>query len=152
MSPRVDAMETNRNIYLSLAELRRRYRAGQDDARHGPLTEFELRCFSQNGEDGIIAEILARIGPETNFFIEFGIENGREGNCVFLADVLDWGGLFLEVDQALYEDLARKYAAAGRITTLNAAVTPENVESLFADAGVPSEPDVLSIDADGPDY
>jgi len=145
-------METDRSIYLSLTELSRRYRAGPDGTRHGPLTEYELRCFSQHGEDGAIAEILARIGSGANWFVEFGIESGREGNCVFLADVLDWTGLFLEADQADYDDLARKYAAADRVTTVNAAVTPENVEDVFANAGVPREPDVLSIDVDGPDY
>jgi len=145
-------METDRSIYLSLAELSRRYRAGREGVRRGNLTEFELRCFSQHGEDGVIAEVLARIGSQDNFFVEFGIENGREGNCVFLADVLDWNGLFLEPDDAFYEELARKYASAARITTLNAAVTPENVEDLFGRAGVPGEPDVLSIDVDGPDY
>ncbi len=31
-------------------------------------------------------------------------------------------------------------------------VTPENIERLFRQAGVPAEPDVLSIDVDGQDY
>jgi len=31
-------------------------------------------------------------------------------------------------------------------------VTPENIESVFGEAGVPPEPDLLSIDVDGPDY
>ena len=35
---------------------------------------------------------------------------------------------------------------------MHAAVTPDNVEELFVQAGVPPEPDVLSIDVDGQDY
>ncbi len=70
---------------------------------------------------------------------------------MFLADVLGWQGLFIEPDEASYSELAAKYAA-GRVQTVNAAVTPQNVESLFAAAGVPAEPDVLSIDVDGQDY
>ena len=85
-------METDRSIYLSIAELRRRYRTQPESTVAGPLTEFELRCFSQHGEDGVIAEILARVGIGAGFFVEFGIETGREGNCVFLADVLGWEG------------------------------------------------------------
>lgn len=143
-------METDRGIYLSMVELVRRYRTPREST--GPLTSFELRCFSQHGEDGVIAELLARVGIGSQFFVEFGIESGREGNCVFLADVLGWRGLFIEPDEAGYSELAAKYGASERIRTQNAAVTPANVESLFAAAGVPPEPDVLSIDVDGQDY
>jgi SAM-dependent methyltransferase len=116
------------------------------------LTEFELRCFSQHGDDGVIAEILSRIGVVTGFFVEFGIESGREGNCVFLADVLGWKGLFIESDETDYAALNRKYIEEERVTSTRAAVTPENVEDLFAAGAVPPEPDVLSIDVDGRDY
>jgi hypothetical protein len=144
-------VEADRAIFLSVAELRRRYAAGAPSAQGGPLTGFELRCFSQHGEDGVVAEILTRVGITNAFFVEFGIEHGREGNCVFLADVLGWEGLFMEPDEASYTELAAKYAV-GRVRTVNAAVTPQNVESLFSAAGVPAEPDVLSIDVDGQDY
>lgn len=145
-------METDRTIYLSLTDLCRRHRTDQRERDRGPLTGFELRCFSQHGEDGVIAEILARIGFGERFFVEFGIESGREGNCVFLADVLNWRGLFIEEDPDNYKDLARKYAATDRVMTVNAVVAPENAEALFARAGVPPEPDVLSVDVDGSDY
>lgn len=145
-------METDRSIYLSIAELRRRYRKQPESKVGGRLTEFELRCFSQHGEDGVIAELLARVGIAARFFIEFGVETGREGNCVFLADVLGWEGLFIEPDEGAYPGLAAKYATAEGIRTVNAAVTPDNVEELFAQASVPREPDVLSIDVDGEDY
>jgi hypothetical protein len=144
-------VEADRAIFLSIAELRRRYAAEAPSAPAGALTGSELRCFSQHGEDGVLAEILIRIGIKRAYFVEFGIEHGREGNCVCLADVLGWQGLFIEPDQASYAELAAKYAS-GRVKTLNAAVTPQNVERLFASAGVPAEPDVLSIDVDGQDY
>jgi hypothetical protein len=38
------------------------------------------------------------------------------------------------------------------VKTLHALVTPENVQALFEQADVPSEPDVISIDVDGSDY
>src|SRR5579862_8260206 len=116
-------MESDRAIFLSMAELGRRYRAAGASPASGPLTASELRCFSQHGEDGVIAEILTRVGITSGFFVEFGIETGREGNCVFLADVLGWKGLFIEPDAASYSELAAKYAA-GHVQTVNAAVTP----------------------------
>lgn len=145
-------LETDRSIYLAIAELSRRYRASEAPSDARALTEFELRCFSQHGEDGVIAEILRRVGRGSSHFVEFGIETGREGNCVFLADVLGWEGLFVEADESDYQSLARKYAATDGVRTLNETITPGNIEDVFASAGVPAEPDVLSIDVDGQDY
>jgi len=150
-SPTPSRLESDRTIYLSLAELGHRYAVGASD-RVGSLTQFELRCFSQNGEDGVIAEILSRTGLLTSFFVEFGVESGREGNCVFLADVLGWKGLFIEADEVSYTALNRKYIEGGRVRTINSAVTPNNVEDLFASAEVPPDFDLLSIDVDGADY
>ncbi len=94
--------QTDRSLYLALAELRRAHELiGEEPRQGGPageLTPWELRAFSQNGEDGVLAEILARIGAPERYFVEFGIEDGREGNSVFLADVAGWRGLFMEGD------------------------------------------------------
>ncbi|MDQ6745797.1 MAG: DUF1698 domain-containing protein [Actinomycetota bacterium] len=145
-------METDRAVFASVAALADRHRAAGAGAPETSLTAFELRGFSQNGEDGVIAELLRRVGVASRYFVEFGIETGREGNCVFLADVLGWPGLFLEADEHSYAALARKYWARRDVTTLKAAVSPENVNELFKQAGVPPEPDVVSIDVDGPDF
>ena len=125
-------------------------------ARHGegghPLTTSELKVFSQNGEDGVIAEIMSRIGPGSRWFVEFGIGEGVEGNCVFLADVLGWRGLFIEGAEAPYPALAHKYGSNPAVSTMHSLVTAENIESLLGSADVPAELDVLSIDIDGNDY
>jgi len=155
-APGASGFETDRSLYLALAELRRAHEAisdgPRDDGRDSELTAWELRAFSQNGEDGVLAEILGRIGAPQRYFVEFGVEAGREGNCVFLADVAGWRGLFVEGDAQLFGELARKYETAADVTTLHALVTAENVEELFRQAAVPEEPDVLSIDVDGADY
>ena len=145
-------MESDRGIFLSISELRRRYASPRAGRSTTPLTEFELRCFSQNGEDGVIAELLARVGVATSFFVEFGVESGREGNCVFLADVLGWSGLFIESDEQQFSELRQKYSANAAVQTLRAAVTANNIERLLGEASVPSELDLLSIDVDGQDY
>lgn len=102
----------------------------------------------------MIAEILRRIGvgPAGGWFVEFGAGPGVEGNCVHLADVAGWGGLFMECDAHDAAQLAAKYADSARVRVIQAAVRPDNVETLFASAGVPVEPDVLSIDIDGNDW
>ena len=144
-------------MYLALSELRRApraHRAEPGELQPTPAHAFELRVFSQNGEDGVLAEILRRVGAPARYFVEFGVESGREGNCVYLADVAGWRGLFMEADEEHVPSCCeRKYAAAqDACTTVRARVTPRNVEELFAQAGVPEEPDVVSIDVDGQDY
>jgi glycosyltransferase involved in cell wall biosynthesis len=149
-------LETDRGLFLALADLRRAH-AEINDAPASPprsdgLTGFEMRGYSQNGEDGVLAEILRRIGTPTRWFVEFGVESGREGNSIYLADVAGWSGLFIEADPERFRALSKKYEAAERITTIEAVVNPNNVEELFERAGVPAEPDILSIDVDGADY
>jgi glycosyltransferase involved in cell wall biosynthesis len=149
-------LATDRALYMALALLAERHRvvSGQPGASAdtGSLAAYELRVFSQNGEDGVLAEILARIGVGERFFVEFGVESGREGNCVYLADVAGWQGLFMDCDDDFFVRLERKYRAEGRVRTVQAMVTSENVHDLFAAGGAPVELDVLSIDVDGADY
>jgi hypothetical protein len=121
-------------------------------ASTAPLTAFERSLSSQNGEDGILALILYRIGVESHWFVEFGIEDGSQGNCVALARESGWDGLFIECDDENFALLKDRWADEPRIRTLHAKVTADSVNELFAGAGVPVEPDVLSIDVDGNDY
>jgi hypothetical protein len=152
--------ERTRWIYPALAELVRRYAEAPAPTeaeaaleRAGGLTRFEYRVFSQNGEDGVLAELFRRMGVAgPGSFVEFGVQSGREGNCVFLAEVLGWNGLFMEMDEGHHAALERRYRANERVRTLRARVTADNVQDLFARGEVPDEPDVVSIDVDGPDY
>ena len=142
-------LESERAVYFALAALQQRRLGPSDD--HGPLGRYELRCFSQNGEDGVLAEILARIDVAHRFFVEFGIQDGTEGNCVLLADVEGWSGLFIEANPDDHKRLATKYAATPAVSTINAYVSPENIETILRDATTPPDLDVLSIDIDGQD-
>lgn len=150
------ALVSDRARFASLAALHRAHAdvtaVAPVRSRSEELDGYELRGFSQNGEDGVVAEILARIGAESRFFVEFGIESGREGNCVYLAEIAGWNGLFIEADPVMHSELSDRYAANARVQTLRALVSPGNVEQLFARAGVPECFDLLSIDVDGSDY
>jgi len=139
--------DRSRGIYPALGQLVERYGGTPPD-----LTAYELRVFSQNGEDGVLAEILRRIGVGGRTFVEFGAHDGSEGTTVFLAQVMGWSGTYLEADAAAYAALERRFSANPRVRTLHASVEPGNVEALFEQAGVPAEPDVVSIDVDGNDY
>lgn len=92
------------------------------------MQTFRRNVYSQNGEDGVIAEVFRRLGVVRGRCCEFGAADGYWlSNTRALVD-LGWEGLFLE-------------AAMGQI------VTPENVNDL-----IPAQLDLLSIDIDGNDY
>jgi hypothetical protein len=132
--------------YLALAEI-----LSRSDSRPLGLSPFELSFFSQNGEDGVLAEILRRIGAGGEFFVEVGAST-NEANCLLLADVFGWSGIFLESDAEELDGLVRKYSGVPRVQAIHAHVTKTNFNSTLLKAGVTREFDVLSIDIDGNDY
>jgi hypothetical protein len=118
------------------------------------LTRHMARVFSQNGEDGIIAEVFRRIGTTNRYFVEFGASDGTENNTVLLLQQ-GWGGLWIEGDADLVRKANARFRAevAGRrLTTMEAFITAENIEDLFRKGGVPEEFDLLCIDIDRNDY
>ena len=149
----MDSVE-RRLAYLSLAHLSDRWSQHHEPdplALHR-LAQAELRVFSQNGEDGVIEALFRCIGTAGGRFVEFGIEAGVEGNCVFLAEVLGWSGVFMEADAEKWAVAARRYRDRPEVRVLCTTVTPDNINSLILDAGFGDEIDVLSIDIDSHDY
>jgi len=146
------SLDTPREILLAVSELSRRHGGDRPSIPDSaPLTGFELRAFSQNGEDGVLLELLRRTGDGSRYFVEFGAGDGRENSTLFLADVLGWSGLYIEGDPERAALIESKYGDTG-VRTMCANVTPGSVDAILSAAGVPAEPDVLSIDVDGPDY
>ncbi len=117
-------------------------------ARHG------YKVFSQNDEDGIIAEIFRRIGTTSRSFVEFGVESGAECNTVKLL-VEGWRGLWIEANPAsarrIRDDFA-PFLAAGTLALVQSMVTAENIDALIAGGGLRGEIDLLGIDIDYNDY
>lgn len=100
----------------------------------------------------MLQAILTRLTPGPEWFVEFGVGSGDEGNCVLLADRMGWAGLFIESDAHAFAQLQDKYRDRPDVRTVQANVTADNVEELLRQAGVPPELGVLSIDIDGNDY
>jgi hypothetical protein len=143
---RLDAVERR------LRELSRQSHVRGQDPRS--LLPYGHRCFSQNDEDGMIDEVFRRIGTGARFFVEFGVETGRENNTVSLL-LGGWRGLWIEGDPASAQAVRTEFRSAlevGRLALFESFVTAENVEDLFRSAGVPEDFDLLSIDIDGNDF
>ena len=115
------------------------------------LNAYEACYYSQNGEDGIVAEIFRRIGTTNKFSVEIGVEDGRECNTANLLRHAGWSGVLVEGDAERYERLRRSFRRVRRAKPVHAFVTAANVLSVFEDASVPLEFDLLSIDVDGND-
>jgi hypothetical protein len=112
------------------------------------------RCVhSQNGEDGIIAAILERVGLTSGAVVEIAAGDGTENCTRALVETGRWRGVWVEGDP----ERARRAAAIGNpwgITTVNAFVDRDNVVALVRDSGglAGASPDVLVIDVDGNDW
>ncbi len=120
----------------------------------GRLAVHELQVFSQNGEDGVIAEIFRRIGPGQRRFVEFGCGNGIENNTLLLLH-RGWRGVWFDADRRLVDRIRRShrhFVDTGSLVVAATPVTAANVGDLFAHHGVPTEVDLVSIDIDGDDY
>lgn len=137
-------------IYSSLQILNSR--RGYIDQKEIDLATSELRLFSQNGEDGVLNAILGAIGDSNKYFVEFGVGDGWSCNSRLLAEVFDWQGLFIEVDEKEYSALKQRYCNSNKIRCENAAITPSNINELFESFHVTENLGVLSIDIDGQDY
>ena len=120
------------------------------------LERYGYKVYSQNEEDGMIAEIFNRIGTTNRFFIEFGVQNGLECNTHYLL-FQGWEGVFMEGSAKYCEQIAKNFKIPlekGQLTLLNAFITAENINDLISQTKAKDlvEIDLLSIDIDGNDY
>jgi hypothetical protein len=130
---------------------RRRWDATR--ALDGHPAASEQSVHSQNGEDGIIAAILERVGLAAGAVVEIAAGDGTENCTRALVETGRWRGVWIEGDP----ERARRAATVGDpwgITTVNAFVDRDNVVSVVREAGglAGAAPDVLVIDVDGNDW
>lgn len=116
------------------------------------------KIYSQNDEDGIIAEIFNRIGTRSKLFCEIGASDGLENNTHALL-LKDWRGVWVEGAKKKTDFIARFLPLRSRrLVVANAFVNRDNIDDVLEDAfrslgetTFPLEVDFLSIDIDGND-
>lgn len=122
-----------------------------------PFGDVEFRCFSQNGEDGILLYLFSLLGTVNKKAVDIGAGHGLVGNTANLIVNHGWRGLLLDGN----EDNVRygnAFYATCRDTCLRppifaqAWITVDNVNELITRHGYGGEIDLLSLDIDGMDY
>jgi hypothetical protein len=114
------------------------------------LRRHEAQTYSQNGEDGVVAEVFRRIGAEDRFFVEIGVEDGTQNNTRLLLEQ-GWRGVWVEGDPAAAAAARSRFAAfveAGALAVVAEPATAETVDRLLDGAGAPAAFDFLSLDID----
>lgn len=118
------------------------------------LEKYGFKAYSQNDEDGILAEIFHRIGVGNSTFVEFGTQDGLESNSLYLL-YQGWSGLWIEADPAHCDFIHQKFATlilSNALKIANEFVTRDNINQILKSNQFGGEIALLSIDIDGNDY
>jgi hypothetical protein len=111
------------------------------------LANFAASSWSQNGEDGMLAELFRRLDVAHGFFVEIGAADGTE-NCTRALAEAEWTGVWVEADPAAAAAAAIGFPA---VDVINALVTPDNVLALL-NGRTPTDVDLLVLDIDSLDW
>ncbi len=136
--------ETPADMLFSIALAEGRYAHPLSLARH------HAQIYSQNGEDGMIAEAFRRIGTTNRVFVEIGVEDGQQNNTRLLLEQ-GWTGVWVDGNAeklAAARTTFASYIAAGALRIIVGNVGVETVNTLLAEARLPETVDFLSLDID----
>jgi hypothetical protein len=136
------------DFMMSLSDLHFMTVLEQGRYRHPlSLSHHHAQVYSQNGEDGIIAEIFYRISVQDKFFVEIGTENGQQNNTRFLLEQ-GWRGAWVDSDFGDAHTTFANFINSGVLSLIEGSVTAENINALLDQRAVPAAFDFLSLDID----
>ena len=121
------------------------------------LNSFEKKIYSQFGEDGILEEILKRLGEQNidKWCVEFGARDGiSDSNTYNLIKNYDYNAVLIESDDKYFNKL-KKNIKSEKIIKIKKLVSLEGsnkLENILQNTKIPKNFDFLSIDIDGCDY
>ncbi len=124
-----------------------------------PFSRFFGNVHSQNGEDGVIEEILNRIGFSdlSLWAVEFGAWDGRHlSNTFSLVESRKFSAVYIEGDSDKFTDLVSTSELFPRIVPIEAMISSRSgqensLDNLLARTEIPRDFDILSIDIDSYD-
>ncbi len=120
------------------------------------LKIYSFNRFSQNGEDGIIEEIIRRLRlneQKENWCVEFGAWDGIYLSNTFNLVLQGWNAVYIEGDQKRFKDLLKTSKKHNNIFPINDYVSKNresksSLNNLLKKNKLPKNFDLLSIDID----
>jgi len=117
------------------------------------LSRLSPGLYAQGTEEAILGRLLERVPPTRRYCVDIGASDGlRNSNTALLLREQGWQGALVEASAHRFAQLRAHYGSADRVRLHHARIQPDTVDAWLAEAGVPSAPDLLSIDIDGNDY
>ena len=122
-----------------------------------PFSSFSRNNYSENGEDGILSEIIQRLAVAgtkiNNWCVEFGAWDGKLSSNTFSLVEHGWNAIYIEGDPNRYQSLKATAAEYPSIIPINSYVSPitdsdRSLDSLLSSTNLPLDFDILSIDID----
>jgi len=125
-----------------------------------PANTYHKYCkniYSQNGEDGILEQLLKELEIKSGTFCEFGASNGIEcSNTYNLIKNYNFSGVAIELDESRYKKCVENYQSFPQVQVFQGAVLYNdkdyNMDAWLKKGNLPYDLDMLSIDIDGDDY
>ena len=119
--------------------------------------KFKKNFYSQNGEDGVINEILNILEIKNGWVCEFGSWDGIHRSNTFNQVKKGFNAVYIEVDKNKYEDLLVTCEKYPNITPINAFVdhikhSENSLDNLLGKTELHCDFLLLSIDIDSYDY
>ena len=116
--------------------------------------KYKNNIFSQNGEDGVIEEILNRLGINEGWCCEFGAWDGKHLSNTFNLVQKGFNAVYIEGDENKFKDLLETSKIYKNITTINKWVDlgENKLDNILKSTDIPNEFVLLSIDIDSSDY
>jgi hypothetical protein len=118
--------------------------------------EYSSNIHSQNGEDGILAELCRRLNLVPEWVCEFGAWDGVFLSNTFQCIEKGAHAVLIEGDEEKYADLLRTCERHPTVTPICSYVSytdpDRTLDALLKTTHIPADFDILSIDVDGEDY
>jgi len=124
---------------------------------------YKRNFYSQNGEDGIINELITRLDLNSGWLCEFGAGNGiRFSNTLNLLIRGSYKGVFIESDEKEFNELKENHQANDNMILINKIVSfpsssENSLDNILKDTPIPTTNMgdnfvLLSVDIDSYDY
>ena len=128
-------------------------------ANSRPFNHFAQNHYSENGEDGVIAEILSRLEINPNspkWCVEFGAWDGKLGSTTFRLVESGYYAVYIESNPERFQLLLNTARFFPNIVPVCAEVSynsssEDSLSNILNRTQIPSEFEILSIDIDSYD-